>query len=266
MAKVVAEPRYLAVGCIMTKVLRWIGLSVVFLLSSMALSPKQRLLLIKHINDLVNPDFESLVFALKTPRSVMPSGAAAQGDRSSALLAWVEGPTGCGMAPLLQMLNDISPLPDDLQGLEHQAQNDQSGALAQQVAAWFEALKYGQESYERTGDDYREWIITIPARRGYDRVLVRCVAGEASMAQLEELRQVYDQQRPDEGWLISNRRVAPAAKQTLKQPDYRNLYCYTLDEVIDQVADFSAVPHLVGDRDYPEGHRHRLYSPRLFQR
>ena len=204
----------------------------------MALSPNQRLLLIKHVNDLVKPDFESLVFALKTPRSVIPSGSAAQGDRSSALLAWVEGPTGCGMAPLLQMLNDISPLPDDLQGLEHQAQNDQSGALAQQVAAWFEALKYGQESYERTGDDYREWIITIPARRGYDRILVRCVAGEASMAQLEELRQVYDQQRPDEGWLISNRRVAPAAKQTLKQPDYRNLYCYTLDEVIDQVADF----------------------------
>ena len=110
--------------------------------------------------------------------------------------------------------------------------------LAEQVDAWFQALNYGRESYERIELEYWEWIITIPARRGYDRILVRCIAGEAGIAQMQELRQIVKECKPDEGWIISNRRVASAVKDALETREYRDLYCYTLDEVIDQVADF----------------------------
>ena len=78
----------------------------------MRLTPEQRLALIDHINALVQVDFERLVFALDAPRSVVPSNFAAQGDRASALLAWVDSPTGCGLEPLLKSLGAIAPLPD----------------------------------------------------------------------------------------------------------------------------------------------------------
>ncbi|MEM9217796.1 MAG: tetratricopeptide repeat protein [Cyanobacteria bacterium P01_F01_bin.150] len=74
-------------------------------------SARQRLALIKHLNALVPSQFESLVFALDVPKGVLPSNFAAQGDRSATLLQWVTGPTGCGMAILLEILKELAPLP-----------------------------------------------------------------------------------------------------------------------------------------------------------
>lgn len=77
-----------------------------------SLTPKQRVALITYINALVQFDFESLVFALDVPKSVLPSNSAPQGHRSSALLAWVESPTGCGIVQLIEILRTIAPLPN----------------------------------------------------------------------------------------------------------------------------------------------------------
>lgn len=79
-----------------------------------SLSPKQRLVLIRLVNALPSPEFNALVFALQVPPGIVPANGA-QGDRSSALLKWVEGPTGCKMAAFLSLLNDITPLPDELE-------------------------------------------------------------------------------------------------------------------------------------------------------
>jgi len=79
-----------------------------------SLTPAQRIALIKHVNALVQADFETLVFALNAPRSVIPSESAAQGNRSSALLNWVRSPTGCGGEEFIEVLNDIAPLPFDI--------------------------------------------------------------------------------------------------------------------------------------------------------
>ncbi|MEO1127274.1 MAG: NACHT domain-containing protein, partial [Cyanobacteria bacterium J06639_16] len=113
-----------------------------------------------------------------------------------------------------------------------------ASGLAQQIDGWFGSLSYGRESYERVEAEYCEWIITIPARRGFDRILVRCIAGEAGIAHMQALKEAVEHHKPDEGWLISNRRVSSAVRSLLEDRDYRGLYCYTLDDVIDQVADF----------------------------
>ena len=82
-----------------------------------SLSPKQRLALIRHVNFLLQSDFDDLLFALDVPRKVMPSGSSTPGSRSSALLEWVNSPGGCEMDTFLEILDEIAPLPDVLKPL-----------------------------------------------------------------------------------------------------------------------------------------------------
>jgi hypothetical protein len=109
--------------------------------------------------------------------------------------------------------------------------------LAQQMRAWFETLGYRFERYAVRERDYFEWLVEVPARRGYDRILVRGVTGVAELSDLEELRQAVEAQHADEGWLVTLRRVSPAARDEAGKQ--KNLFCYTFDELLDQSADFS---------------------------
>ena len=69
--------------------------------------------LISELNSLPDPQFEALLFALNLPMGVMPPRSAAQGLRASALLEWIEGPTGPGLdtlqAVLVQVQAEESP-------------------------------------------------------------------------------------------------------------------------------------------------------------
>jgi len=109
--------------------------------------------------------------------------------------------------------------------------------LAQQLRAWFETLGYRFDRYAVHEPDYFEWIVEVPARRGYDRILVRGVEGVAELSDLAGLRQTVDAQRADEGWLVTLRRVSPAARDEADK--HKKLFCYTFDELLDQSADFS---------------------------
>jgi hypothetical protein len=111
--------------------------------------------------------------------------------------------------------------------------------LAQQVRVWFETLGYRFESHEIRALDYFEWIINVPARRGYDRILVRGIEGEAEMSDVVALRQAVDEQRTDEGWLVADRRKSQAACDEVEKKENRDLFCYTFDELLDEHADFS---------------------------
>jgi len=77
------------------------------------LTTEQRLILVKHVNALMQPDFDALMFALNVPYSVIPPGQAAQGNRATALLMWVTAPGGCGLIEFLKTLDAIAPLPFD---------------------------------------------------------------------------------------------------------------------------------------------------------
>lgn len=111
--------------------------------------------------------------------------------------------------------------------------------LAQQMRGWFETLGYKFDSYNVEGDNYFQWIINIPARRGYDRILVRAVEGEGKLGDVKALQRIVNEQKTIEGWLVASRRISPAARDEVKKEDNQVIFCYTFDELLDQQADFS---------------------------
>ncbi|MCG8363991.1 MAG: hypothetical protein MJA27_11750, partial [Pseudanabaenales cyanobacterium] len=113
--------------------------------------------------------------------------------------------------------------------------------LAEQLEAWFKVLGYGRESHEVYEQKYFEWVITIPVRRKRnDRILVRGLTGEAGIADVKALQDSVEQHRTNEGWLVSNMRVSSGARKAVDQEEhYATLSCYTLDELLDEEADFS---------------------------
>jgi predicted NACHT family NTPase len=111
--------------------------------------------------------------------------------------------------------------------------------LASQTRAWFETLGYRFESYNQRVESYFEWIIDVPVRRGHDRILVRGVEGEADLDDVHALRQAVDAQRCDEGWLVAPRRVSQLARQEVCDNANPDLFCYTIDELLDEAADFT---------------------------
>ncbi len=113
-------------------------------------------------------------------------------------------------------------------------------ALAQQMRGWFETLGFRFESHENWQEDTFEWIINIPVRRGrYDRILVRGIDGEAGLRDVESLKQAATTHRTDEGWLVTARRISRAARDEVNEEENASLGCFTLDELLDQDADFS---------------------------
>ncbi|MEG4321169.1 MULTISPECIES: pentapeptide repeat-containing protein [unclassified Microcoleus] len=121
------------------------------------------------------------------------------------------------------------------------AGKSQGFALAQQMRGWFEILGYDFEPYQVWEDNYFEWIIQIPVRRGrFDRILIRGIAGEAQIQDVEALGESVAAQKTDEGWLVTARRISKAARKKVDQPENRHLDCYTFDELIDVDADFSS--------------------------
>ncbi len=113
-------------------------------------------------------------------------------------------------------------------------------ALAQQMRGWFETLGYDFEKYEIWAEEYFEWIIQIPVRRSYDRILVRGVAGEVGLSDVMALRSSVEAQKTDEGWLVTTRRISRAARDEVKKEENHRLDCFTFDELIDLDADFNA--------------------------
>jgi WD40 repeat protein len=113
--------------------------------------------------------------------------------------------------------------------------------FGQQVAQWFQALGFKQDSLPRREGKYLEWAIQVPQRRAkWDRVLIRATIHEVGLSDLDSLRRGVAQLRVDEGWLVTNLWVSQAVKQVLVKPgDDKNLSCLTFDELIDQDADFT---------------------------
>ena len=119
-------------------------------------------------------------------------------------------------------------------------ENNRTFALAQQMRGWFETLDYRFEKYEVWEDNYFEWIIKIPVRRSrYDRILVMGIEGEAGLSDVMALRQSVAAQKTDEGWLVTARRISPAARSEVEKEENYHLNCYTFDELLDEDADFS---------------------------
>jgi predicted NACHT family NTPase len=111
------------------------------------------------------------------------------------------------------------------------------GSLVDRVMAWFKTLGYSIGPGPVPKNDSWELIITIPARRGFDRILVRCVERQAELGDMTGLREAVIEKKTDEGWLIASRRKATGACEIAEKE--KNLFCYTFDELLDEHADFS---------------------------
>jgi len=110
------------------------------------------------------------------------------------------------------------------------------GTLVERAIEWFKTLGYSISSEIIRQDGCSELLITIPARRRVDRVLVRCVEHQAELADMMDLKKAVEERRTDEGWLIAARRKSQGACE--KAETEKNLYCYTFDELLDEHADF----------------------------
>ncbi len=71
------------------------------------LSTADRLLLNGKLNSLAKQHFNMLVFALHPPDGLVPDMPAPQGERVSYLLGWAESGSGCGLATVVEVLNQL---------------------------------------------------------------------------------------------------------------------------------------------------------------
>ncbi|MEM1256437.1 MAG: NACHT domain-containing protein [Cyanobacteria bacterium P01_H01_bin.21] len=114
--------------------------------------------------------------------------------------------------------------------------------LAHQLGEWFEVLDYDRDpDYEVWNTNYFEWIIDFPlTRRKVSRTLVRGVAGEVGISDLQDFQKRIETTGVNEGWLVGNRRVSKAARKAVEdEASYEDISCYTFDELLDEDADFS---------------------------
>ena len=132
--------------------------------------------------------------------------------------------------------------------------------LAQDVRAWLETLGYVFEPHSEYAPTHFEWVINVPRRRGYDRVLVRGTAGEVSLGDINNGFDRFQELNLDEAWLVSASRVSDAARRKLEEQSSQKVYCYTFDELLDEYADFSG--YLVWlEQQVAERGIDRLYVP-----
>jgi predicted NACHT family NTPase len=129
----------------------------------------------------------------------------------------------------------LAPLSSPRQSVE--SQGSALDQLVWQLRDWFRAIGYSIEKDISVGNNFADLIVNVPVRRGYDRVLIRAINGQVEVRHLLEVREAIQQQRMDEGWLISERRVSPASREMASKEDVISVY--TLDELIDEYVDFS---------------------------
>ena len=137
-----------------------------------------------------------------------------------------------GVQSIIEWLDDR-----DLQDIRAKNLEQIQGSMDEQLKSWFKTLGYGFGNHDIKTDEYCEWIIKIPARRGYDSILVRCFEKQTQSSDLESLRNAVAELETDEGWIVVPRRVSQSARDMAEKDG--SLFCYTFDELLDENADFS---------------------------
>ncbi|MFD4676969.1 pentapeptide repeat-containing protein [Lentzea sp. NPDC058450] len=114
--------------------------------------------------------------------------------------------------------------------------HDPIGWLASETKSWFNAIGYEFEEYLEPSNGSFLWIIKVPARRRFDRVVVLGMVGEAVVADVARAEMLMEKHHADEAWIVVPRRVSASAREA----SVDRVACFTLDELIDQDADFDA--------------------------
>ena len=140
---------------------------------------------------------------------------------------------------LPELQKQITQLAQNQQQLLPPAEIVRETELAKQLKKWFETLGYKFEPYEVLEREYFEWIINIPNRRGYDRILIHGVKAEAGINDINAVKTIVENKKVDEGWIVAPRRVSKLARTEVKKDENKQIFCYTFDELIEENADFT---------------------------
>jgi predicted NACHT family NTPase len=127
-----------------------------------------------------------------------------------------------------ELLSQQRPLP----------QGSQLQQFADQMRRWFGALRYEIEQEEPQTAEYFEWVVRVPVRSRFDRILLRGITREIQLADLREMEVGIKRHLPDETWLVTDYRVSTAVLDWAQKQSYKIL-CLTFDELIEQDVDFS---------------------------
>jgi WD40 repeat protein len=115
--------------------------------------------------------------------------------------------------------------------------------LDRELRAWFKALRYEIEPDGLVEtEEYFEWIMRIPVRSRFDRVLIHGITGEAGMQDLARVEAVVKERNLDEGCLVTDYRVSRSVSAYLEEEKNKGnerIVCLTFDELIDRDVDFS---------------------------
>ena len=111
---------------------------------------------------------------------------------------------------------------------------------AMSLKAWFDCLGFQFEGTPKQAESHFEWVISVKARRGWDRIVVHGVQGEVQSSHIRTLRNAVHENRAAEGWAVAPRRISQFARQEVTLPNNNDLFCYTFDELIDQDVNFES--------------------------
>lgn len=119
-------------------------------------------------------------------------------------------------------------------------------AWIQSLQDWFTCLGYqfeplteGEPGHAEavTCETHTEWVVKVRARRGWDKIVIHAVQGEAQLPHVRTIHRSVHQHSAVEGWVIAPRRISSSARREVDLPN-SNLFCYTFDELIDQEVNF----------------------------
>ncbi|MEU7591361.1 NACHT domain-containing protein [Micromonospora sp. NPDC049230] len=108
--------------------------------------------------------------------------------------------------------------------------------LANELREWFAAVEYRILREVESGPAEFVWLVRVPARRGYDTAVVLGKTGELSAPDVTRAAELVTAHHASEGWVVVPQRISKAARAVDEQLE--QVYCYTLDELIDESADF----------------------------
>jgi hypothetical protein len=112
-----------------------------------------------------------------------------------------------------------------------QKRTDPVRELAEEVRVWLRAVRYETSDIKRQGDRAADMVATVDLGTVKQRVLVRCVGGEITVDDIEQVDQLVDLKTP-QGWLISDKRVSKAARSRAASDD--TLQVFTLSDFLRQ--------------------------------
>ncbi|MEO0969887.1 MAG: NACHT domain-containing protein, partial [Cyanobacteria bacterium J06639_18] len=82
---------------------------------------------------------------------------------------------------------------------------------------------------------YNNAVISVTS----DRNIIRGMTGEVGLKDVGALGSKVEEQRADEGWLVTDRRISKVARSEVEKEENRHLECFTFDQLVANDADFS---------------------------